>query len=62
VPCKNEERAKAAFASWRDMNGVLVISTSAWKTAQQPIRAPDQHDKGSFTLFRTNVLAEKTKK
>jgi hypothetical protein len=25
VPCKNEDRAKAAFASWRDMDGVLVI-------------------------------------
>jgi hypothetical protein len=36
-----------------------VISICAWKTAQQPIRAPDQGDRRPFTLFKVNVRAEK---
>jgi hypothetical protein len=29
VPCKKEERAKAAFASWRDILEFLAISVRA---------------------------------
>jgi len=37
----------------------LVISVRAWKTAQQPIRVPDQRDRRPFTLFRVNARPEK---
>jgi hypothetical protein len=41
------------------MINVLAISNGAWKTAQQPIRTPDQRDGRPFTLFRVNVRPEK---
>jgi hypothetical protein len=41
------------------MSGVLAISIGAWKTALQPIPAPDQPDWGPFTLFKVNVRPEK---
>jgi hypothetical protein len=37
-----------------------VISIRAWKTAQQPIRAPDQRDSGPFNLYNAIVRAEKS--
>jgi len=39
-----------------------VISVRAWKTAQQPIQAPDQRDSGPFTLFRVIIRPEKSQR
>jgi hypothetical protein len=41
------------------MSSVLAILNGAWKTALQPIPAPDQRDRRPFTLFGVNVRPEK---
>ena len=40
---------------------VLVISVRAWKTAQQPIRAPDQHDSRPLTYITRMFAPKRTK-
>jgi hypothetical protein len=59
VPCKKEERANAAFASWRDMDSVLVIFGLRVEDGASPIRKLDQRDKVPLTLFSAKLRPEK---